>query len=140
GRSLLNGLLTAPAVAAAALVVAWIPVALKMAHPALGGASRTILASGSITQLVNVFLTSIIYAIVAVLFILSFSNSRRVLAIGVVASIAMAMIGNVFELPMGPYVQQILFGFGGMAAVVAIFLRSEEHTSELQSRGHLVCR
>ena len=122
GRAVLNGLLTAPAVAAAALAVAWIPVALKFAHPALGGASRMILSSGSITQLVSVFVTSIIYAIVAVLFILSFSNSRRVLAIGIAASIATAMIGNVFELPMGPYVQQILFGFGGMAAVVAVFL------------------
>src|SRR5207253_7407707 len=29
-------------------------------------------------------------------------------------------------------------GGGGFAAVVAF--RSEEHTSELQSRGHLVCR
>src|SRR5207253_6938251 len=28
----------------------------------------------------------------------------------------------------------------GREAVVAMFGRSEEHTSELQSRGHLVCR
>jgi hypothetical protein len=122
GRSLLNGLLTAPAVAAAALAIGWIPIAFGLAHPTLGGASQLILSSGSFTQLVNVFLTSIIYAIVAVLFVLSFSNSRRALWIGIAASIAIAMIGNVFELPMGPYGQQILFGFGGMAAVVAVFL------------------
>src|SRR5207253_8603560 len=29
---------------------------------------------------------------------------------------------------------------GNVRAVVEAFLRSEEHTSELQSRGHLVCR
>src|SRR5579884_1961211 len=34
-----------------------------------------------------------------------------------------------------PILFSALFGFGVLAA-----LRSEEHTSELQSRGHLVCR
>ncbi|MCU1350528.1 MAG: Serine phosphatase RsbU, regulator of sigma subunit, partial [Acidobacteria bacterium] len=122
GRSVLTGLLTAPAVAAAALLIAWIPMLAGLAHPALGGPSRTILSSGSIAQLVYVLLLAIVYAIVALLFVLSFSNSRRLLPIGIAASVAVAMIGNVFELPMGPYLQQILFGFGGMAAVVAVFL------------------
>src|SRR5690625_6169866 len=35
----------------------------------------------------------------------------------------------------------LLLGMGTpLAAVAALFHRSEEHTSELQSRGHLVCR
>src|SRR5690625_6552994 len=29
---------------------------------------------------------------------------------------------------------------GGLMPEAAVFVRSEEHTSELQSRGHLVCR
>src|SRR5690625_5845615 len=33
-----------------------------------------------------------------------------------------------------------LFMFGGILLNLSWFLRSEEHTSELQSRGHLVCR
>jgi len=122
GRSILNGVLTAPAVAASALLIAWIPMALGFAHPAIGATSRTILSSGSFAQLVNVLLTAITYSIVAVLFVLSFSNSRRVLGAGVAAAIAIAMISNVFELPTGPFLQEILFGFGGMAAVVCIFL------------------
>src|SRR5690625_5467590 len=31
-------------------------------------------------------------------------------------------------------------GLGGLFLLVLLRLRSEEHTSELQSRGHLVCR
>src|SRR5690625_65926 len=31
-------------------------------------------------------------------------------------------------------------GTYGTVALLSLFLRSEEHTSELQSRGHLVCR
>src|SRR5207253_11004277 len=34
----------------------------------------------------------------------------------------------------------IQFGPSPVATRPVIFLRSEEHTSELQSRGHLVCR
>src|SRR5207253_4021911 len=31
-------------------------------------------------------------------------------------------------------------GLGGSSALTVTLVRSEEHTSELQSRGHLVCR
>src|SRR5690625_2277329 len=35
----------------------------------------------------------------------------------------------------------LLINFGwGLAVFAGVFIRSEEHTSELQSRGHLVCR
>src|SRR5207253_5557653 len=34
----------------------------------------------------------------------------------------------------------VLAPFSGSAAVEVAAVRSEEHTSELQSRGHLVCR
>src|SRR5437870_6373150 len=33
-----------------------------------------------------------------------------------------------------------LFSGSGLGGVLLLALRSEEHTSELQSRGHLVCR
>src|SRR5690625_6030789 len=32
------------------------------------------------------------------------------------------------------------FGWGALGVVLVAAIRSEEHTSELQSRGHLVCR
>src|SRR5690625_6840729 len=34
----------------------------------------------------------------------------------------------------------VAMAIGGFIAWLISFLRSEEHTSELQSRGHLVCR
>src|SRR5439155_3608256 len=37
------------------------------------------------------------------------------------------------------FVRGLMFGVGG-AILGLILYRSEEHTSELQSRGHLVCR
>src|SRR5690625_6312889 len=42
-----------------------------------------------------------------------------------------------FETHIVPIIADIDAGFGNEEA---IYLRSEEHTSELQSRGHLVCR
>src|SRR5207253_8884847 len=37
-------------------------------------------------------------------------------------------------------VPSIVFGIMGAFVFVELIFRSEEHTSELQSRGHLVCR
>src|SRR5690625_5631491 len=42
-----------------------------------------------------------------------------------------------------PQLFSLLFGMNGVGIMIGTFLigrRSEEHTSELQSRGHLVCR
>src|SRR5439155_26492020 len=41
--------------------------------------------------------------------------------------------------PAGDLPQHLL-GAGQPARLLAVVTRSEEHTSELQSRGHLVCR
>src|SRR5690625_1873597 len=48
---------------------------------------------------------------------------------------------NWFELPtiLGDKISRLIGGDGG-ECVVTDTTRSEEHTSELQSRGHLVCR
>src|SRR5690625_6901788 len=45
---------------------------------------------------------------------------------------------TVLSIPTGELGRVAAVGLGLLGAVVA--LRSEEHTSELQSRGHLVCR
>src|SRR5690625_6642200 len=42
--------------------------------------------------------------------------------------------------PVGTGGRSLLMLSGGIDSPVAGYLRSEEHTSELQSRGHLVCR
>src|SRR5690625_5466477 len=50
----------------------------------------------------------------------------------------LASIGIVIGL--GVAIGKILEVSGAAQAIAVAFLRSEEHTSELQSRGHLVCR
>src|SRR2546422_3467105 len=50
------------------------------------------------------------------------------------------LCGRADELADFVLVQQQLAGARGWGVVVAAGLRSEEHTSELQSRLHLVCR
>src|SRR5207253_8845712 len=45
--------------------------------------------------------------------------------------------GPAAETPATPF---HCYGKWNFGALLALLLRSEEHTSELQSRGHLVCR
>src|SRR5207253_10594427 len=40
----------------------------------------------------------------------------------------------------GHYLDDLVLGVSGRDRMRGFFSRSEEHTSELQSRGHLVCR
>src|SRR5690625_2380696 len=61
-------------------------------------------------------------------------------------------IGNIIVIPLSGMLSDwfgrktyftgsvILFTFGSLMCGLSGSLRSEEHTSELQSRGHLVCR
>jgi hypothetical protein len=60
--------------------------------------------------------------VAGVLFILAFSYRKNALPIGILIAIALGAIGGVVEPPIGPSLQQAAFGFGGIAACVAIFL------------------
>src|SRR5690625_6460531 len=51
-----------------------------------------------------------------------------------------AKMNNVWFLPSGPSLLSWLTKVGFKNARMVDLCRSEEHTSELQSRGHLVCR
>ncbi|MEO8033424.1 MAG: PP2C family protein-serine/threonine phosphatase [Acidobacteriota bacterium] len=128
GRSILNGILTSPVVAATAQASALIPIALNLAHPALG-ASRDILASPAGTMLFGAALNAIVISTAAVLFVLAYSHSRRALPIGIIAALAIGTIMNVIELPIGPALQNTIFCGGAVAAIVVIFLRFDLLTS-----------
>jgi hypothetical protein len=129
GRSLLNGVLAAPAVAASALLVGVVPLLVGLAHPTIGSGSRIILGSGAAGGLLSCILHAIVYPTVAVLFVLAFSRSRRALPLGIVAALLLGTVGGTFHLPIQPIHHQFLFGFGGIAAIVAVFLAYDLLTS-----------
>jgi serine phosphatase RsbU (regulator of sigma subunit) len=123
GRSVLFGLLFAPAVAATAYAIGYIPLALGLANPYLGGGSQIIaFLGGPVAVVLVALLDAISYAVVGILFIVAAANRRRILVIGILIAIAFASTGGIAELPINPYLYRMLFGFGAGAAAVAVFL------------------
>jgi len=127
GRSILHGLLLAPAAAAAALLVGAIPLLLGMAHAGLGDGSQMILyLGGPVAVLLASAFDSILYSIVGILFVLAFSSRRRALPVGILTAIVVITVsGSLAEVPVAPIGPRVLFGWGGIAAIVAIFLLSD---------------
>lgn len=122
GRSLLNGVLVAPAIAAASLLVAWVPLLLRTAHPDGGPSVNMLYLGGPILALLFSISDAIVFGIVAILFCLAFAHRKRALPLGVAAALVFASIGGLCTAPIAPFTQRLLFGFGGIAAAVAIFL------------------
>jgi serine phosphatase RsbU (regulator of sigma subunit) len=126
GRSTLTGLLTAPAVAAAAFLAGLIPLALHRAYPMTGPGTDAIVAlGGPSVVLIAAFTDSISFSIIGALFILAAANRRRVLWLGIVLAVALSMIFGVAELPIGPYGAHVFYGFGAGAAALAVFMGSD---------------
>src|SRR5690625_6126213 len=48
--------------------------------------------------------------------------------------------GSILNGAMSPIMGHLFDKFGPKVMMIPATIRSEEHTSELQSRGHLVCR
>ena len=122
GRSLLRGALAAPAVAGAAFLAGIIPLLLHKAWPALGGSEYAVTLFGP--SLVDVFAAAdaIVFSTVAILFVLAWAHRRRVMWIGVVIAIFFGAIGGAINIPIDPWQTNVLFGFGGIAACIAVFL------------------
>jgi hypothetical protein len=122
GRSLLRGALTAPAVAAAAFLVGAIPLALHTAYPALGGTEYVLYLAGPMFVDVVALMDAIIFPIVAVLFVLALAHRKRVFAVGVAVAVVLGAIGAAACPPIQPVLQSVLFGWGAIAACIAVFL------------------
>lgn len=122
GRSVLRGALAAPAVAAAALAVGVIPLLLKSAHAGMGGSRFILFLSGP--GLIDLFALTdaIIFPITMVLFLLAFANSKRFLPAGIVAAVVLATIDGAVPPPIDPTLQCMFFGWGAIAACIAVFL------------------
>ncbi|MCU1246532.1 MAG: Serine phosphatase RsbU, regulator of sigma subunit [Acidobacteria bacterium] len=123
GRSVLIGLLCAPAVAATAFLIGLIPLSTGLAHPALGPGSELVLyLAGPLSLLVASATDALLYSVVAILFVLAFAHRRRALWIGAVVVLLLGALGGLCEVPIDPSLPRFLFGFGGTLACIAIFL------------------
>ena len=123
GRSLVRGVLFAPAVAAMAFLVSLIPVAIGKAWVGPGTGTTEILYLGGPLQLLMHALTEApIVAVGVLLFVLAWTNSRRMLPVGIILAAALGVIAGTTEVPIEPAFWRLLFGFGGIAVAIAVFL------------------
>ena len=135
GRSVLSGILFAPAVAAAAILTGAIPLLLRSAHASMGtGTSAQVELGGPALVALFSAIDAIVYPVLA-LFLLAWTHRRRLLWIGVVAVMAVGMVGAVCQAPIDPFLQCLVFGFGGIGAIVAIFLGYDLLTSAVALFG-----
>ena len=122
GRSLLCGVLLAPCVAAASYLVALVPLRMGLATPELGGSDLVLSLGGPISVLILSLADAIAYPVVFILFILAFSSRKRALPIGIAAALVLGTFAKIISLPIEPYLQRLLFGWGAIAALIGIFL------------------
>ena len=123
GKSLLTGVLTAPAISAVTLLVGLIPVLTGWAHPTLGTGTQIILfLGGPVAGVLASLAEAIATSLVAILFVLAFAHRRRVLALGILAVVVLTAIGGVGAPPIGPLESRMLFGWGAGLAAICVFL------------------
>jgi Stage II sporulation protein E (SpoIIE) len=122
GRAMLNGVLLAPAVAAAVFAVGAIPILAGWAHPTVGP-TFSIFAGGPLAPIFSAAIDAARGAVVLLLFVIAFFARKRMLPLGFVLAAAIGSIWVIFEMPLDPELQALLFGFGGILAAAVIFLR-----------------
>ena len=122
GRSVIHGVLFAPAVAAAAFLSGGIALALKIVHVSMGiGTGMIVDLGGPFVMFLFSLLDAIVYPVLA-LCLLAGWHRRRALVVGIVMTLIVGMMGAVGDVPTDPFVPRLLFDFGGISAVIAIFL------------------
>ncbi len=118
GRSVFNGILFAPAIAAAAFVSGAIPLALHLAHPSMGvGTEVAVRLGGPALLVLFAALDAVIFPLTS-LFFMSWTNRFRLLWIGMIAAIAIGVVSSVCDVPIDPLLPRMLFGFGAIASIV----------------------
>jgi hypothetical protein len=118
GRSIFNGVLFAPAIAAASFLAGVIPLLFHKGHPSIGiGTEVFVRLGGPLLLIMFAAFDAVIVPIIS-LFLMSWTNRHRVLWIGMIAAIAVGVISGVCNIPVDPLLPQMLFGFGAIAAIV----------------------
>lgn len=123
GRSLLRGLLTAPAVAAGAFLIGLIGILAGITHPALGNGTTVLVILGGPWALLTVAAgEAIAYAVIGILFVLAAAYRKRVFAAGLVVALLFGAISAMASPPVEPFLPSLLFGWGAAAVAIAVFL------------------
>jgi Stage II sporulation protein E (SpoIIE) len=123
GRSMLRGALFAPAVGAAALGVGAIAIVTGLAFPSHnGGTFDTLTLGGPLYPVVRSMIDAFSVSIVAVLFVLAWSNKHRLLWLGVIVATILGIINSAAPPPIQPFATCLMFAFGAMIATIGVFL------------------
>lgn len=121
GRSLLNGALVAPAIAAVVFLMSSVPLALKLTWPSIGIGSQIVLdLGGPLLLLLFCVLDAIVFS-VTILFLLAWTHRKRVLPLGIIAVLIVGILGGGLT-PTDPSLYRMLFEFGGIGAAMIVFL------------------
>ena len=135
GRSVVNGVLFAPAVAAAAFAAGAIGLAFHLVHVSLGiGSDMYLDLGGPAVAVLFSLLDAIVYPVLA-LCLLAGSHRRRALPVGIALVMIVGMIGAVCDVPTDPFLPRLLFDFGGIAAAIGIFLGCDLLTTSVALFG-----
>jgi len=122
GRATLQGVLLGPVVAAAVFAAGSIPVLLGWARPTIGPTAY-VFNAGPVTPIFAAAIDAARGAVVLLLFVIALFARKRMLSVGFIIAAAAGSIWAIFEMPLDPPLQAMLFGFGGIVAAAAIFLR-----------------
>jgi len=123
GRATVHGILFAPLVAAAVFAAAAFPVMLGWAQPTLGGTFEILGRGGPVGPILVAAIDAARGAVVLLLFIIAFFARKRLLPLGFLIAAIFGAIWVIFDVPLDPGHQALLFGFGGIIAAAAVFLR-----------------
>jgi hypothetical protein len=125
GQSLLDGIVAAPAVAAASLVTGAIGIYSGLAHASLGAQSEFMLLGsrgGPLTVIAFSLFGALLVAVPSFLFIIGSRHRKKALPVGIVLAIIVGTIFGTVAPPIAPLTMQMLFGFGGVIVAIAIFM------------------
>ena len=122
GKATLHGILFAPVIAAAVYAVGAIPILLGWARPTAGATFDIFGRGGPLVPVLTAGIDATRGAVVLLLFVIAFFARKRLLPLGFIIAAAIGSIWVIFDVPVDPGSQALLFGFGGVVAAAAIFL------------------
>jgi hypothetical protein len=139
GRSMLRGVLFAPLLAGLGLAIGAIPLWSGHAYASWnGGTAAVLFLGGPALILVGAAADALLVSIGAILFILAWSNRRRLLWLGIPIAALLAVVAGAGTPPIEPLSMRMLFGFGCVAGAIAIFLGYDLLSATVSMFGGMV--